>query len=199
MGIHNESGTSKHKVGTTAELVDQMLSKIVDTQDKDRSFVPFKGDGSDEVVLLVNGLGAVSELEMGGIVNEGLSFSLNVGRQSADHTSEPMALQKEYQSSSNPLRSFHDFPQYARILPHPTPLTPQRRLGGILFRANRLFARCARQCAWMEILRCGRTRNSIRGERASYRIQSCSRSRYGSCVCDQLNIRPGADQISYRL
>ncbi|KAI9639780.1 putative dihydroxyacetone kinase 1 [Dioszegia hungarica] len=70
MGIHNESGTSKHALGTTAELVDQMLSKIVDTTDTDRSFVPFQNDGSDEVVLLVNGLGAVSELEMGGIVNE---------------------------------------------------------------------------------------------------------------------------------
>lgn len=71
MGIHNEPGTSKHKLSTTAELVDQMLGKIVDTSDSDRSFVPFEGDGSDEVVLLVNGLGAVSELEMGGIVNEG--------------------------------------------------------------------------------------------------------------------------------
>jgi hypothetical protein len=48
-----------------------MLSRIVDTADEDRSFVPFTGDG-DEVVLLVNGLGAVSELEMGGIGNEGV-------------------------------------------------------------------------------------------------------------------------------
>lgn len=74
MGIHNEPGTSKHTLPTTAELVDQMLSKIVDTQDEDRSFVPFRGDGADEVVLLVNGLGAISELEMGGIVNEGVQY-----------------------------------------------------------------------------------------------------------------------------
>jgi dihydroxyacetone kinase len=52
-----------------------MLSKITDTTDKDRSFVPFKGDGSDEVVLLVNDLGSISELEMGGITNEGMSFA----------------------------------------------------------------------------------------------------------------------------
>ncbi|KAK4685203.1 triose/dihydroxyacetone kinase / FAD-AMP lyase (cyclizing), partial [Tremellales sp. Uapishka_1] len=70
MGIHNEPGTSKHTIGTTAELVDAMLSKITDTTDKDRSFVPFKNDGSDEVVLLVNNLGAISELELGGITNE---------------------------------------------------------------------------------------------------------------------------------
>lgn len=71
MGIHNEAGISKETLKTSAELVDTMLSKIIDTTDSDRSFVPFKGDGSDEVVLLVNGLGAISELEMGGIVNEG--------------------------------------------------------------------------------------------------------------------------------
>ena len=38
-----------------------MLKTITDTSDSDRSFVPFKGDGSDEVVLLVNCLGAISE------------------------------------------------------------------------------------------------------------------------------------------
>ena len=71
MGIHNEPGTQKLPLKSTADLVDNMLSKITDTTDKDRSFVPFKGDGSDEVVLLVNDLGSISELEMGGITNEG--------------------------------------------------------------------------------------------------------------------------------
>lgn len=55
----------------TADLVGQMLAKIVDTTDSDRSFVPFKGDGTDEVVLLVNNLGSISELELGGIAHEG--------------------------------------------------------------------------------------------------------------------------------
>ena len=73
MGIHNEPGTSKLKVSKVSELVDEMLSKITDTTDKDRSFVPFKNDGSDGVVLFVNNLGSVSELEMGGIANEGRS------------------------------------------------------------------------------------------------------------------------------
>lgn len=141
MGIHNESGTSKHKISTTAELVDQMLSKIIDTQDKDRSFVPFKGDGSDEVVLLVNGLGAVSELEMGGIVNEGM-FSADLFGKTL-MTSKSMASQKEYQSPSNPLWGIHDFSQYAWVLPHITTLTPTRRLRGLLVRADHNFTRCA--------------------------------------------------------
>lgn len=71
MGIHNEPGTQKLPLKSTADLVDNMLSKITDTTDKDRSFVPFKHDGSDEVVLMVNDLGSISELEMGGITNEG--------------------------------------------------------------------------------------------------------------------------------
>ena len=71
MGIHNEPGTSKLDLSTVTNLVDTMLTKITDTTDETRSYVPFKGDGSDEVVLLVNNLGSVSELEMGGITNEG--------------------------------------------------------------------------------------------------------------------------------
>ncbi|ODN84370.1 dihydroxyacetone kinase, variant [Cryptococcus amylolentus CBS 6039] len=70
MGIHNEPGTSKLDLSTVANLVSHMLTQITDTKDKDRSFVPFKHDGTDEVVLLVNNLGAISELELGGITNE---------------------------------------------------------------------------------------------------------------------------------
>ncbi|WVQ85069.1 dihydroxyacetone kinase [Cryptococcus sp. DSM 104549] len=74
MGIHNEPGTSKLELSTVGNLVDEILQKITDITDKDRSFVPFKNDGSDEVVLLVNDLGAVSELEMGGITNEAVKW-----------------------------------------------------------------------------------------------------------------------------
>lgn len=76
MGIHNEAGTYKLDMTTVSELVGRMLTQITDTTDKDKSFVPFKGDGSDEVVLLVNDLGAISELEMGGITNEGKYLTL---------------------------------------------------------------------------------------------------------------------------
>jgi len=71
MGIHNEPGTHKLSLPKTADLVNEMLTRITDTNDKERSFVPFKNDGSDEVVLLVNNLGSISELEFGGITNEG--------------------------------------------------------------------------------------------------------------------------------
>ena len=71
MGIHNEPGTDKLPLPKTADLVNEMLTRITDTQDKERAFVPFKNDGSDEVVLLVNNLGSISELEFGGITNEG--------------------------------------------------------------------------------------------------------------------------------
>lgn len=71
MGIHNEPGTSKLSLPKVADLVGDLLSRITDTTDKQRSFVPFQNDGSDEVVLLVNNLGSISELELGGITNEG--------------------------------------------------------------------------------------------------------------------------------
>ncbi|WVW82122.1 dihydroxyacetone kinase [Kwoniella bestiolae CBS 10118] len=74
MGIHNESGTHKLEIPSIAELVDQMLFKITNTNDPERSYVPFKGDGSDEVVLLVNNLGAISELEIGGITSEAVKW-----------------------------------------------------------------------------------------------------------------------------
>ncbi|EIW68106.1 hypothetical protein TREMEDRAFT_32898, partial [Tremella mesenterica DSM 1558] len=73
MGIHNEPGTSRISLPTVSKLIDTMLSKITDTTDPDRSFVPFNGKG-DEVVLMVNCLGGISELEMGGITQEAISW-----------------------------------------------------------------------------------------------------------------------------
>lgn len=75
MGIHNEPGTNKLSLPKVSELVAQMLTKITDTTDKDRSFLPFEGSG-DEVVLMVNNLGAISELEMGGITSDGQLLTL---------------------------------------------------------------------------------------------------------------------------
>ncbi|KAF2746229.1 dihydroxyacetone kinase, partial [Sporormia fimetaria CBS 119925] len=67
MGIHNESG-SERKTVDLPELVKTMLSHCLDTSDKDRSFLEISPD--DEVVLLINNLGGVSVLELGGITNE---------------------------------------------------------------------------------------------------------------------------------
>ncbi|KAH9828925.1 Dihydroxyacetone kinase 1 [Teratosphaeria destructans] len=67
MGIHNEPGSEK----TTSDLpglVKTMLRYMLDPADKDRAFLSVSG--ADETVLLVNNLGGVSVLEMGGITNE---------------------------------------------------------------------------------------------------------------------------------
>lgn len=70
MGIHNEPGSQK----TTADLpsiVKTMLKHSLDQSDKDRAFL--KISPSDETVLLINNLGGVSVLEMGGITSEVVS------------------------------------------------------------------------------------------------------------------------------
>ncbi|KAK3949639.1 Dak1 domain-containing protein [Pseudoneurospora amorphoporcata] len=67
MGIHNEQGSSREKGIGLPELVGKMLKQLLDQNDKDRAFLNVN---SNEVVLLVNNLGGVSPLEMGGIVAE---------------------------------------------------------------------------------------------------------------------------------
>jgi len=69
LGIHNESGNRRiSPVPPLSELTPQILDLITSTTDRERSFVPFKHDGKDEVVLFVNNLGGLSELELGGVV-----------------------------------------------------------------------------------------------------------------------------------
>ncbi|KAF8637581.1 hypothetical protein AX17_002650 [Amanita inopinata Kibby_2008] len=69
MGIHNESGHRRlSPVPPLSELIPQLLELLTSTTDPERSFVPFKGN--DDVVLLVNNLGGVSELELSAIVAE---------------------------------------------------------------------------------------------------------------------------------
>ncbi|KAH6649079.1 Dak1 domain-containing protein [Truncatella angustata] len=66
MGIHNEPGSGRGEV-ELPELVGRMLSQLLDQNDKDRAFLNVN---SNEVVLLVNNLGGVSVLELGGITAE---------------------------------------------------------------------------------------------------------------------------------
>ncbi|CAK7216273.1 dihydroxyacetone kinase Dak1 [Sporothrix curviconia] len=68
MGIHNEPGSERAHGLTLPALVRTMLRQLLDTSDKDRAFGSI-GEG-DDVVLLVNNLGAVSVLELGGITAE---------------------------------------------------------------------------------------------------------------------------------
>jgi dihydroxyacetone kinase len=70
MGIHNEAGVEKIKLPKSRDLMERMLKMVTDTSDSDRAYVPFKHDGQDEVVLLVNNLGGMSELEMTSIAND---------------------------------------------------------------------------------------------------------------------------------
>lgn len=71
MGIHNEPGhTRLSPVPERSKIIEQMLGLILSTTDKERSFLPLKNDGSDEVVLMVNNLGGLSELELAGIAGD---------------------------------------------------------------------------------------------------------------------------------
>ncbi|KAI6044289.1 dihydroxyacetone kinase [Pisolithus marmoratus] len=71
LGIHNESGNSRiSPIPALNKLVPDLLQLITSTTDPERAFVPFENDGKDEVVLLVNNLGGLSELELGAIVSE---------------------------------------------------------------------------------------------------------------------------------
>lgn len=69
MGIHNEAGSAREKLALP-ELVSRMLAQLLDQSDQDRAFLNVN---SNEVVLLVNNLGGVSALELGGITTEVVS------------------------------------------------------------------------------------------------------------------------------
>ncbi|KID87575.1 dihydroxyacetone kinase [Metarhizium guizhouense ARSEF 977] len=66
MGIHNEPGSERAKLDLP-QLVGKMLAQLLDSGDKDRAFLNVN---SNEVVLMINNLGGVSVLEMGGITTE---------------------------------------------------------------------------------------------------------------------------------
>ena len=67
MGIHNEPG-SEQSTSDLPGVVKTMLKYMLDPNDEDRGFLDVSS--SDQTVLLVNNLGGVSLLEMGGITNE---------------------------------------------------------------------------------------------------------------------------------
>ena len=77
MGIHNEPGTVRIKLESRTMLIERMVNMLIDTQNSDRAFLPFKNDGSDEVVLMVNNLGSISELELSAIVADSEPFFAN--------------------------------------------------------------------------------------------------------------------------
>ncbi len=68
MGIHNEAGSQVIKSNLPG-LVRILLAQLLDQDDEDRAFLHIN-PLQDTVVLLVNNLGGVSPLEMGGITTE---------------------------------------------------------------------------------------------------------------------------------
>lgn len=67
MGIHNEPGSERVKTDLPG-LVKKMLAQMLDPNDKDRNFLNVSKE--DKTVLLVNNLGGVSVIELGGITDE---------------------------------------------------------------------------------------------------------------------------------
>lgn len=63
MGIHNEHGIKRVKpIPTVEELSEMLLAYLLDPNDKERYYVPY--DKDDDFVLLINNLGATSNLEL---------------------------------------------------------------------------------------------------------------------------------------
>ena len=67
MGIHNEPGCEQLQTDLPGG-VQKMLAQLLDQNDKDRAYV--KIDKSDDVVMLINNFGGLSNLELGAITNE---------------------------------------------------------------------------------------------------------------------------------
>ena len=63
MGIHNEPGVQRvSPIPTSSELASKMLKFLLDPQDKDRAYTSFRP--TDEVALMINNLGGLSNLEI---------------------------------------------------------------------------------------------------------------------------------------
>jgi dihydroxyacetone kinase len=94
MGIHNEPGSERERV-ELPELIKKMLQNLLDEKDEDRAFLKVN---SNEVVLLINNLGGVSVLELGGITTE------VVGQLAKDYNIKPVrVLAGTYMTSLNGL------------------------------------------------------------------------------------------------
>lgn len=120
LGIHNESGHRRlSPVPPLNELLPNLIQMITSTADPDRSFVPFKHDSTDRVVLLVNNLGGLSELELGAIVGEAKSAldrqGIRVMRILAGTFMVCWSLRCAVKRVTDP---GIDEPQHARVLPY---------------------------------------------------------------------------------
>ncbi|KAF8449734.1 Dak1 domain-containing protein [Kalaharituber pfeilii] len=69
MGIHNEPGFRRLPMPDLPELVKLLLGQLLNEEDPDRAYLG-KIYKDDEFVLMINNLGGVSPLELGGITTE---------------------------------------------------------------------------------------------------------------------------------
>ncbi|KAI0034041.1 Dak1 domain-containing protein [Vararia minispora EC-137] len=79
MGLHNEPGAREGTFQSASDLVDEMLSMVL--QSRKEGFVQIGKDAAetDEVVLFVNNLGGISQLEQCAVVDEALSQLQTIG------------------------------------------------------------------------------------------------------------------------
>ena len=121
MGIHNEAGNQRlSPIPSLTHLVDQLLGMILrtDDEDKDRGFVPFRQQGGDRVVCLINNLGGLSELELTGVAKE-VSQQLKVRGLAIERLlSGTFMASCNVLGFSQTLRRHPDEPQYAWIFYH---------------------------------------------------------------------------------
>jgi triose/dihydroxyacetone kinase / FAD-AMP lyase (cyclizing) len=70
-GIHNEPGAQKISPFPAVEdLIDRCLTLLCDQNDPERAFVKF--DQGDDVIMVVNNYGGLSNLELGGLTGEAI-------------------------------------------------------------------------------------------------------------------------------
>ncbi|KAI5790138.1 Dak1 domain-containing protein [Geopyxis carbonaria] len=69
MGIHNEQGSTRMGIPELPTLIDMMLKQLLDKNDSDRNYLDPK-ENSQGWVLMINNLGGVSPLELGGVTAE---------------------------------------------------------------------------------------------------------------------------------
>ena len=125
MGIHNEAGAQRvSPVPPLNELIQTLLDLLLSQSDPDRGFLPTEGSGRDNVVLLVNNLGGVSELELGGIAREAVTALAGRNVVVQRVISGTFMVLHPYPPPSTrvwrSLRCGTDEPKHARVFPHPT-------------------------------------------------------------------------------
>ncbi|KAM0793154.1 hypothetical protein ACM66B_000629 [Microbotryomycetes sp. NB124-2] len=96
MGIHNEPGVRKvSPLPSTEKLVNEMLTTLTTTDDEERSYLEFKHDGKDQVILMINNLGGLAELELSAFTHEAAKWL------DAKHISVERVITGSFMSSLN--------------------------------------------------------------------------------------------------